>query len=96
MTHTSGFSYGCKINRWAGWLYLFSDIGDSKTLTEFVGHLADLPLLSEPDVRWRYSFSSDVQGALIKKLTNKKSSKNMNRRLFSKLNMHDANFFCRT
>lgn len=93
MTHTSGFSYGFKINRWAGWLYLFSDLNSSKTLPEFIGHLADLPLLSEPGVRWRYSFSSDVQGALIEKLTNKKLSENMHARIFSKLGMHDTSFF---
>jgi len=28
MTHTSGFSYGFKINRWAGWLYLFSELNN--------------------------------------------------------------------
>lgn len=93
MTHTSGFSYGFKINRWAGWLYLFSDIGESQTLTEFIGHLADLPLLSEPGVRWRYSLSSDVQGALVEKLTGKKLSTNMHSRLFSKLAMNDTSFF---
>jgi CubicO group peptidase (beta-lactamase class C family) len=93
MTHTSGFSYGFKINRWAGWLYLFSDINNSETLPEFVDHLADLPLLSEPGVRWRYSFSSDVQGALIEKLTGKKLSDNMHSRLFSKLGMVDTSFY---
>lgn len=93
MTHTSGFSYGFKINRWAGWKYLFSDIGDSQTLVEFIGHLADLPLLSEPGVRWRYSFSSDVQGALVEKLTGKKLSENMHSRLFSKLGMQDTSFY---
>jgi CubicO group peptidase (beta-lactamase class C family) len=93
MTHTSGFSYGFKINRWAGWLYLFSDIGESQTLTEFIGHLADLPLLSEPGERWRYSLSSDVQGALVEKLTGKKLSANMHSRLFSKLAMQDTSFY---
>jgi CubicO group peptidase (beta-lactamase class C family) len=93
MTHTSGFSDGFKINRWAGWLYLFSDIGESQTLTEFIGHLADLPLLSEPGERWRYSLSSDVQGALVEKLTGKKLSANMHSRLFSKLAMQDTSFY---
>jgi len=93
MTHTSGFSYGFKINRWAGWLYLFSDINDSQTLPEFIDHLAALPLLSEPGVRWRYSLSSDVQGAVVEKLTGKKLSENMRSRLFSKLGMHDTSFY---
>lgn len=93
MTHTSGFSYGFKINRWAGWLYLFSDINASKTLPEFIGHLAELPLLSKPGVRWRYSFSSDVQGAMIEKLTGKKLSENMHSRLFSKLGMENTSFY---
>jgi len=93
MTHTSGFSYGFKINRWAGWLYLFSDLGESQTLPEFIGHLAELPLLSEPGVRWRYSFSSDVQGAIVEKLTGKKLSENMQTNIFSKLGMHDTSFY---
>jgi len=93
LTHTSGFSYGFKINRWAGWLYLFSNLGDSKTLTEFVGRLAQLPLLSTPGVRWRYSLSSDVQGALIEEITDQKLSENMKNRLFNKLGMHDTRFF---
>ena len=93
MTHTSGFSYGFKINRWAGWLYLFSGISDSKTFTEFIDHLAELPLLSPPGERWRYSFSSDVQGAIVEKLTNKKLSENMHDRIFNKLDMNDTSFY---
>jgi CubicO group peptidase (beta-lactamase class C family) len=93
LTHTSGFSYGFKINRWAGWLYLFSDIGDSQTLPEFIGHLAELPLLSTPGVRWRYSFSSDVQGAMVEQLTDRKLSENMQTRIFSKLGMVDTSFY---
>jgi len=93
MTHTSGFSYGFKINRWAGWLYLFSDIGDSQTLPEFIDHLAELPLLSEPGVRWRYSFSSDVQGAVVENLTGMKLSENMQKQIFSSLAMHDTSFY---
>jgi CubicO group peptidase (beta-lactamase class C family) len=93
MTHTAGFSYGFKINRWAGWLYLFSDIGDSQTLSEFIGYLAELPLLSKPGDRWRYSFSSDVQGAMVEKITGKKLSENMTRYIFSKLDMQDTSFY---
>jgi hypothetical protein len=46
---------------------LFSDIGESQTLTEIIGYLADLPLFSDPGERWRYSLSSDVQGAMVEK-----------------------------
>jgi hypothetical protein len=64
-------------------LYLFSDIGDSQSLPEFIVHLVELPLLSEPGVRWRYSFSSDVQGAMVERLSGKKLSKNLNSKTLS-------------
>lgn len=93
MTHTAGFSYGFKINRWAGWLYLFANIGSSQSLSEFVDRLAELPLLSEPGERWRYSFSSDVQGAMVEALTGERLSVNMQNRLFNKLGMTDTAFY---
>ncbi|MFT5297762.1 MAG: CubicO group peptidase (beta-lactamase class C family), partial [Colwellia sp.] len=93
MTHTSGFSYGFHPKYWAGWQYLFSGIGGSQSLTEFVNILADIPLLTEPGEKFLYSFSSDVQGAVVEKLTGKKLSDNMNTRLFSKLGMTDTSFY---
>jgi CubicO group peptidase (beta-lactamase class C family) len=93
MTHTAGFSYGFHPKYWAGWQYLFSDIGDSQTLAEFIDHLADLPLFSEPGERWRYSFASDVQGAVVEELTKRKLSENMHSKLFSKLGMDDTSFY---
>jgi len=93
MTHTSGFSYGFHPKYWAGWQYLFAGIGDSQTLTEFVDILADIPLLNEPGEKWLYSFASDVQGAVIEKLTGKRLSENMRDRMFSKLGMNDTSFY---
>ena len=93
LNHTSGLSYGFKINRWAGWLYLFANLGASSTLDEFIAKLSDLPLLSEPGARWRYSYSSDVLGAAIEKLNNESLTASFNKLVFSPLTMKDTGFY---
>lgn len=96
LNHTSGMSYGFKINRIAGWKYLFSGISSSESLVEFMETLSDLPLLSAPGERWRYSFSSDVQGALIEKMTKRPLHDYMLENLFSPLNMTNTHFYLDT
>jgi CubicO group peptidase (beta-lactamase class C family) len=93
LTHTSGLSYGFKINRIAGWKYLFSGIGNSASLTEFMDVLAELPLMSEPRVRWRYSFSSDVQGALIETLSESRLQEYFTQSILTPLHMTNTGFY---
>ena len=93
LTHTSGFGYGFSIRRWAGYRYLFSGIGSSETLPEFMETLSGLPLFFEPDVRWRYSYSTDVLGAIIQKVEATPFDDYMAQHLFTPLKMNSTGFF---
>ena len=97
LLHTSGLSYGYvgntpvdKAYRAAGliddWDYL---VRDTNLLVE---KLADIPLLFQPDTRWHYSFSTDVLGQLIERVSGKPLDEYLEERMFRPLGMTDSYF----
>ncbi|MYD96133.1 MAG: beta-lactamase family protein [Gammaproteobacteria bacterium] len=97
LLHTSGLSYGYvgdtpvdRAYRAAGliddWDYL---VRDTNTLVE---KLADIPLLFQPGTRWHYSFSTDVLGQLIERVSGKPLDEYLEERMFGPLGMTDSYF----
>ena len=97
LLHTSGLSYGYvgntpvdKAYRAAGliddWDYL---VRDTNILVE---KLADIPLLFQPGTRWHYSFSTDVLGQLIERVSGKPLDEYLEERMFRPLGMTDSYF----
>lgn len=97
LLHTSGLSYGYvgdtpvdKAYRAAGlidhWDYL---VRDTNILVE---KLADIPLLFQPGTRWHYSFSTDVLGQLIERISGKPLDAYLDERMFRPLGMQDTYF----
>ena len=89
-THTSGLGYGYHYSEVEG----YADLGldQAKTSDEFVKKLSQLPLLSEPGSAWRYSYSSDVLGILVERLSGQSLGEFMSERIFSPLGMADTFF----
>ena len=97
LLHTSGLSYGYvgntpvdKAYRAAGlidhWDYL---VRDTNIL---VRKLADIPLLFQPGTRWHYSFSTDVLGQLIERVSGQPLDDFLDERMFGPLGMKDVYF----
>ena len=97
LTHTSGLTYGYdgdsvidRMYRQAplidDWDYLTRDTG------ELVEKLAGIPLLFEPGTRWRYSFSTDVLGHLLERVSGEPLDSYLRTRLFEPLGMADSYF----
>lgn len=91
--HTAGFVYHMRdtpIDR------LYGDAGFhkwNKSLKEFVGQLAEMPLAYQPGTRWEYSYSIDVLGYLIQVLSGQPLNEAVKERVFAPLRMNDTDWF---
>ncbi|GAC17130.1 serine hydrolase domain-containing protein [Paraglaciecola arctica] len=91
--HTSGLSYGftgSEVDK----LYqkLLSD-PDALTPENFLANIASLPLNHQPGTAWNYSFSTDIIGALVEKLSGKRLGEYMQDTIFTPLGMKDTGFY---
>ena len=60
---------------------------------EWVAGLARVPLLAQPGELWPYNACSDLQGALVERVTGRPLSEVMAERIFGPLGMTDTAFF---
>jgi CubicO group peptidase (beta-lactamase class C family) len=63
------------------------------TLTAFVANLARVPLLFDPGTRWRYSYATDVCGALVESISGRPFADFLTEEIFGPLGMKDTGFF---
>jgi CubicO group peptidase (beta-lactamase class C family) len=96
MTHTAGFAYGIGIapnpdpvER----LYVAAEVLKSRSAGEMVRRLAAQPLAYQPGSKWRYSLSSDLQGAVIEHLSGQSLADFMAEQIFAPLGMIDTAFY---
>jgi CubicO group peptidase (beta-lactamase class C family) len=93
LTHTAGFTYGIFGNTPVDKMYVQKDVLGSKTLHEAIQKLAGIPLLYQPGTQWVYSWSVDIQGYIIEKLTGKPLGDFFKERIFDPLKMKDTAFY---
>lgn len=65
----------------------------STTSQDLVSKTAALPLMNQPGAEWHYSIASDVQGALIEKLSGQSLSTFLEKEIFEPLGMQDTGFY---
>lgn len=94
LTHTAGFGYGGSFSSFTGLRYFWVNPMDQegKTLDESMRALAGLPPLHEPGMAWTYGMASDVQGAVIEKITGQSLSQYLEQQVLSPLGMTDTSF----
>ncbi len=85
--HTSGIRYGSDEYSAAG-----VDLNKVNTLHEFVQKLSSVPLYSEPGTQFQYSYSTDVLGYLIERLSGQSLREFMIENIFKPLGMSDTDF----
>lgn len=93
MSHTAGFSYGNPADpRPANAMFRAVDALSATSMDDLVARVASAPLLAEPGTEWNYSISSDLQGAIIERLSGQPLEVFLEERLFGPLGMTDTGF----
>ena len=95
LRHTSGFTYGFQERTPIDAAYRANKIDDfqsTRSLDEFIGALAEIPLQFDPGTVWNYSVSTDILGAVIQRIEGKPLGEVFAERLFGPLGMTDTHF----
>ncbi len=94
LSHTAGFGYGGGISNWVDIRYLLANpLSRNNTLDDMVDDLSGIDLKFKPGERFEYSIASDIQGAIIEKVTGLSLDDYFQRHIFSPLNMQDTHFY---
>jgi CubicO group peptidase (beta-lactamase class C family) len=92
LTMTAGFSYGIFTPEPVDKLYDAADLWHAKTLDQFIGKVAALPLANPPGARWRYAVGPDIEGYIVEKLSGQSLPAFYEKRIFKPLGMGDTAF----
>jgi CubicO group peptidase (beta-lactamase class C family) len=92
--HTSGIPYGGRgttaVHKlWPGGSAV---VGNQYTGEEFLAKITTLPLLHQPGTVWDYSFSTDVLGLVVEKVSGKRLGEFLKASVFDKVGMPDTTF----
>ena len=86
--HTSGITYGSKEYSEAG-----AVLNKARSLEEFVQNISKVPLYHEPGTTFEYSYSTDILGYLIEKLSGQTLRDFLIENIFNPLKMDDTDFY---
>jgi CubicO group peptidase (beta-lactamase class C family) len=92
--HTSGITYGGRGTTPVHKLWPNSSAGAAATYTgeEFIAKITSLPLLHQPGTVWDYSFSTDVLGLVIEKVSGQRLNDYLKVAVWDKVGMPDTSF----
>lgn len=92
LTHTSGLTYGWFGNTPVDSMYRAAELRNG-ALEDMVKKLAELPLLYQPGTRWNYSFSTDLLGYIVEKISGQRFDEFLHQKIFEPLDMNDTDFY---
>lgn len=92
MAHTAGFSYGFLDSDPLAKIYREKQILASPDLNVFIDRLAEAPLLFQPGTEWNYSVATDVQGALVERMTGMSFGEFLQKEIFDPIGMTNTGF----
>ena len=93
LSHTAGFAYGNHTDSFLDRRMLEMKIMNAATSSDLIAHLSTLPYARAPGAEWKYSIASDLQGALIERITGESLDAFLSRELFEPLGMKDTGFY---
>jgi CubicO group peptidase (beta-lactamase class C family) len=93
LRHTSGLTYGFFGSTAVDEMYRKSNIFASKSLSEMVATIAQLPLAHQPGEVWEYSVSTDVLGRIVEVASGKELDAFVAERITGPLKMNDTGFY---
>jgi CubicO group peptidase (beta-lactamase class C family) len=90
-THTAGFSLGKTVEEMTATVAKidWSEVG---SLRDLVARYATIPLGYEPGMSWEYSIATDLQAAMVERLSGERYDVFLRRRVFDPLGMGDTRF----
>jgi CubicO group peptidase (beta-lactamase class C family) len=91
-THTAGFSYGFRPSEPVDALYKEADLANSADMDDFLNRVARLPLMFKPGMRYHYSISYDILGAIVERISGQTLDDFFRERIFAPLEMDDTFF----
>lgn len=93
LTHMSGLSYGSFYDTPIEERYRASPtFGRGTRLSDFIDHLATIPLAFQPGTNWRYGMSTDVLGYIVQVVADMPLADFFKERIFQPLGMMDTDF----
>jgi CubicO group peptidase (beta-lactamase class C family) len=93
MRHTSGLTYGGRGDHPIAKLYPGGTTPALEGSTQaFIDRITKLPLAHQPGVQFEYSFSTDVLGAVVEKVTGQRLGAYLQDKVWKPLGMVDATF----
>lgn len=93
MRHTSGLTYGGRGDHPIAKLYPGGTVPPLEGgIDAFIDRITKLPLAHQPGTVFEYSFSSDVLGAVVEKVTGERLGQHLQKTLWQPLGMKDATF----
>jgi CubicO group peptidase (beta-lactamase class C family) len=93
MRHTSGLTYGGRGNHPIAKLYPAGTQPPSEgDIQAFIERITKLPLAHQPGAAFEYSFSIDVLGAVVEKVSGQRLDEYLQRSLWKPLRMTDTTF----
>jgi CubicO group peptidase (beta-lactamase class C family) len=96
LTHRSGLAYPFTAQgplATALKPFMIEALGGPPTVDDWIKQLAALPLAFDPGTQWNYSFSDDVLGALIGRVSGQSFGDYLQSHLFGPLGMRDSGFW---
>lgn len=93
LSHTAGFGYGGGFKNWVDIRYLLANpLSRSNSLDDLVDDLSGIDLKFAPGERFNYSIASDIQGAIIEKVSGLSLDAYFKTHIFNPLGMTDTSF----
>lgn len=93
LTHSAGLSYGFDNDHPVDKLYQKANLFESKSASDFIQRLTQLPLVSQPGERFWYSMAHDVLGCLVEQVSGQNLADFFQQRIFTPLEMVDSGFW---
>lgn len=93
LSHTAGIGNARPSNNPAETTLHRAEVVSARTIDEVIGIATSVPYIAAPGAEWNYSISSDLQGAIIERVSGKRLGSFLHDELFEPLGMHDTGFF---
>jgi CubicO group peptidase (beta-lactamase class C family) len=90
-THTSGLTYGGGSGAISE-IYRKVKPFEVQSLKEYIGKVAQLPLIANPGDKYEYGMSTDVLGALVERVSDMPFDRFVETRILQPLKMNDTSF----
>ena len=100
ISHTSGLTYGTRVTGVGDVAEQYDEFeimscygSETKTMSEHMELLAQLPLIAHPGEEWNYSVSTDVLGAVVQKVSGMPLNEYLRDAFFDPIGMPNTGFF---